>query len=374
MRIIIDAQSIIEPLAGIGRYAKCLLEEFARAPGGNEFHLFYGASLRRWKAELPDFNSPDFHPRLLRFPGRVYRALTEKYKIAPPLVFMGGFDVFHGLNYYVPGVRYPSIVNIYDISFLLYPQFFTGERLRDIVPKAEVSAARADKIITGSESAKSDILNAYKIPEEKVRVILNGVEDKFRRSSEKEAESYGKARGLPGRFILYVGTIEPRKNVYALAKAYKKLNPADVSLVIAGAEGWLCGDILRKIRALGMDDRIILTGRVPEDELPLLYSSALVFVYPSLYEGFGFPPLEAMACGTPVIAGNRSSLPEIVGDAGICVDPENVDGLAAAIEYLIRDESKRRLFSENGAVRARKFSWEKCAKETLGLYRSVSGA
>ncbi len=373
MRIVIDAQSLIEPLAGIGRYARCLLETFAKMPPGNEFHLFYGASLRQWRVKFPEFDNPDFHPKLIKFPGKIYRALTEKYKIAPPLAFMGSFDLFHGLNYYVPRVKYPSIVNIYDMSFALHPQFFTRERLSDIPPKAAVSSKRADRIITGSIAAKSDIVDIYNVPEDKVVVIPNGVEERFRPRGADEIELYRKRSGLPDKFLLYVGTVEPRKNITALAKAYKKLRLKDVSLVIAGAKGWLYDGIVREIGELNLGERVIFTGRIPEEDLPLIYCSSLVFVYPSVYEGFGFPPLEAMACGAPVITGDRSSLPEIVGDAGLCVDPENVDILAGAMEYLLADEGKRRELAGKGIERAKGFSWKRCADKTMALYRELAG-
>lgn len=373
MRIVIDAQPLLEPLAGIGRYAQSLLDAFSSLELEDDFSLFYGASLRPRRVRLPEFSNPRLKPALIRFPGRVYRLLTEKMRVLPPSGFIGPCGLYHGLNYYVPRGKFKKIVNIYDISFMLFPEHFTRERLRDIGGKAGVSAERADLVITGSHAAKEDIVDLMKLNEEKVRVVYNGVGKAFRPAGEKEKAELRKRKNLPEKFILYVGTIEPRKNLAALARAYGRVNPAGVKLVLAGGEGWLAGGLFEEIRKLNLGDRVVFTGYVPEEDLPALYSSALLFAYPSVYEGFGFPPLEAMACGTPVVAGNRSSLPEVIGDAGLCVDPENTGFLADALSSLLGDGKLRGLMAERGLERASGFTWEKCASETYRIYRELFG-
>ena len=372
MRILIDAQPLLEPLAGIGRYAKSLLTAFSERELEDEFYLFYGASMRPWRVELPEFSNPAFNSRIIRFPGKVYRLLTEKLKILPPSSFIGRCGLYHGLNYYVPAGDYPKIVNIYDMSFRLYPRYFTPDRLKDIGRKASLSAVRADKIITGSMSAKEDIVELLKVPAEKVRVIPNGVEKKFRVLSRQEREEFRRKLGLPEKFILFVGTVEPRKNLTALVRAYHRLGLRDTRLVIAGGRGWLYDELFEELRRLNMGDRVVFTGYIPDEDLPGIYSCASVFAYPSVYEGFGFPPLEAMACGVPVITGDRSSLPEIVGDAGICVDPENVEALAGAVSGVLNDSRLSREMSARGIERAAGYTWEKCADETYKLYRELA--
>lgn len=373
MRIVIDAQPLLEPLAGIGRYAKSLLDAFSSLELEDDFSLFYGASLRPRRVKLPEFSNPRLKPELIRFPGKVFRLLTEKLRVLPDSALTGACGLYHGLNYYVPRGGFRKIVNIYDMSFMLFPGHFTKERLRDIGRKARVSGGRADAVITGSRSAKQDIVDLLKLPEEKVRVVYNGVGKHFRPLGEEEKNEYRIRKRLPEKFILYVGTIEPRKNLINLARAYHRLDPKGVSLVLAGGKGWLSDGLFEEIRKLNLGDRVLLTGYVPEEELPALYSSALCFAYPSIYEGFGFPPLEAMACGTPVVAGDRSSLPEVIGDGGLCVDPGDPEKLADAICSFLHDEKLRGVMAGKGVRRAARFTWEKCASETYGIYRELAG-
>jgi len=189
--------------------------------------------------------------------------------------------------------------------------------------------------------------------------------------------------GLPERFILYVGTIEPRKNLTTLLEAYAALTSrvsnlqypiSNIHLVIAGRKGWLYEGFFRRLRELGLEREVVFPGFVPDEDLPALYSAAELFVFPSLYEGFGLPPLEAMACGTPVITSNSSSLPEVVGEVGIMVEPRDVRALAEAMELVLTDEGKRREMREKGLRQAARFSWKRTAQETLEVYRSVVGA
>ena len=373
MHVVIDAQPLLEPLAGIGRYTNSMLRALGRIDSRNQYYLYYGASFRQSRAALPHFDSPNFHRKLIRFPGRVFRFLTEKLNVLPVGSLLGNYDLYHGMNYHVPRVAFPSIVNIYDLSYLLFPQYFTRRRLNDIRGKVTSSIERADRILTGSESAKADIVNFLKVPEERVEVTPLGVEEAFKPQGSEEVNLIRKKHNLPERFILFVGTIEPRKNIINLLRAYHKLGRSDIGLVVAGGHGWLFEEIFREVSRLNLRGKVMFPGRVPETDLPALYSAASVFVYPSVYEGFGFPPLEAMACGAAVITSNTSSLPEIVGDAGILVNPEDAGEIAGAIGSVLDDDSKRENMRAKGIERAKRFSWEKCARETLRLYREVAG-
>ncbi len=370
MRIIIDAQPLLEPLAGIGRYTRSLLKALGEIDSENDYFLYYGASLRQSRANLPHFDNPNFHNRLIKFSGKVFRLLTEKLDILPIGAFLKDYDVFHGLNYYTPNLSFPSIVNIYDLSYILFSHCFTRERLHDIRYKVARSTKRADKIITGSESAKADIVSFLNVAEEKIEVTRFGVEEIFRPVDDEELIPVREKYHLPERFILFVGTIEPRKNILNLVHAFHKLD-RDISLVIAGGKGWLFEEIFKEVKRLNLGERIIFLDYVPETDLPFLYNAASVFVYPSLYEGFGFPPLEAMACGVPVITSDKSSLPEIVGDAGILVNPEDAGEIREAIISVLDDGSLKRKMVRKGLKRAKQFSWRKCAEETLRLYKKV---
>jgi len=231
----------------------------------------------------------------------------------------------------------------------------------------------ADKIIADSNSTKNDLINYFNIPEEKIRVILLAADEKFRPLSNKEIKEAKQKYSLNFPFILYVGTLEPRKNIPTLIKAFYKLKKKDIinKLVITGKKGWKYKEIFETIDKLNLQNDVVFTGYVSDEDLPALYNAADLFVYPSIYEGFGLPPLEAMACGTPVITSNTSSLPEVVRDAGIMVDPSDVNGLADAMHEVLTNESLRANMVKKGLEREEMFSWEKCARETLEVYEEV---
>lgn len=373
MHVVIDTQALLEPLAGIGRYTHNLLKTFGEIDRENHYYLYYGASFRQSRAALPHFDNPNFQNKLIRFPGRIFRLLTEKMHVLPVGSFFSrGYDIYHGLNYHVPRLNFPSILNIYDLSYILFPQCFTKKRLGDIRRKVSSSVRRAEVIITGSEAAKADIVNSLKVAEEKIEVIPFGLERAFKPVDAEKVAAIREKYRLPDRFILFVGTIEPRKNIIGLLDAYNRLGKSDPGLVIVGRRGWLFQEIFKEVERLNLADKVIFPGHIPESDLPLVYNAASVFVYPSLYEGFGFPPLEAMACGVPVITSNTSSLPGIVGDAGILVNPEKTDEIVQAIKDVLEDDSRRQVMVKKGFERAKAFSWEKCARETIKLYKKVS--
>ncbi|HUV05756.1 MAG TPA: glycosyltransferase family 1 protein, partial [Armatimonadota bacterium] len=234
---------------------------------------------------------------------------------------------------------------------------------------------KADAIIAISESTKRDIVELLGAPEHKIYTTLLGVDPPYRPVSDERKERVAREHGLGHSTILYLGTLEPRKNIPALLAAFsqaRKSSPAkDCTLVLAGGKGWFFNQTFKLVEDLGLKESVRFTGYVPAEDLPALYSAATVFVYPSLHEGFGLPPLEAMACGTPVITSNASSLPEVVGDAGIMVDPYNVEELAGAILRVLCDPDLRQEMSAKGLERAKKFSWEETARQTLKVYERV---
>jgi glycosyltransferase involved in cell wall biosynthesis len=266
------------------------------------------------------------------------------------------------------------VLTIHDLIFLLFPEYHLPLNkwfLNSFVP---LFIRRADAIIAVSKCTKGDLIRYYSVPSEKIKVIYEGVDARFQPVTEPDALARVRAiYGLPERFILYVGTIEPRKNLSTLLEAYKLLREEGLEhrLVIVGRKGWLYKGFFQRLRELGLEGEVIFPGFVPDGDLPALYSAADLFVFPSLYEGFGLPVLEAMACGTPVIASNSSSLPEVIEDAGIMVDPLDVGALLRAIELILRDERMRREMRARGLEQAAKFSWERAARETLEVYRSV---
>jgi glycosyltransferase involved in cell wall biosynthesis len=286
-------------------------------------------------------------------------------------------DVFHATEHLLPRLKAThTVLTIHDLIFLLFPEYHLPLNkwfLNRFVP---IFVRRADAIIAISKCTKGDLIRYYSVPSEKIKVIYEGVDARFQPVTEPDALARVRAiYGLPERFILYVGTIEPRKNLSTLLEAYRLLREEGLEhrLIIVGRKGWLYRDFFQRLRRLGLEGEVIFPGFVSDEDLPALYSAADLFVFPSLYEGFGLPPLEAMACGTPVIASNSSSLPEVIGDAGIMVDPLDVGGLLRAIELVLRDERMRRGMRARGLKQAAKFSWERAAAMTMEVYQSVLG-
>jgi glycosyltransferase involved in cell wall biosynthesis len=220
-------------------------------------------------------------------------------------------------------------------------------------------------------ATKCDLIERYGTEPDKITVVYPGYDEAtFQPVRDEEVIEAVKARyGIAGDYILFVGTLQPRKNLIRLVKAFADCRSpiADCRLVIAGKKGWLYQEIFRRVEELGLEKKVVFTGYVPEGDLPALLSGAHLFVFPSLYEGFGLPVLEAMACGTPVVCSNASSLPEVAGDAALMVDPLDVEGLATAMERVLSDEELRAELTERGFKQARKFSWERCARETLAV-------
>jgi len=282
------------------------------------------------------------------------------------------------------------VLTVHDLIFLLFPEYHLPLNRWFLNRFMPLFIRRADAIIAISQCTKDDLIRHYGVPSEKVTVIYEGVDSRFHPVTDPDVLGRVRARyGLPEHYILYVGTIEPRKNLTALLEAFvalrkqasnrqpatsnQRLEAGSWKLVIAGKRGWLYEGFFRRLRELGLEGEVILLGFVPDEDLPALYSAAELFVFPSLYEGFGLPVLEAMACGTPVIASNASSLPEVVGEAGILIDPHDVGGLVKAMGRVLMDGGKRREMREKGLQQAARFSWERTAAMTLGVYRSVLG-
>jgi glycosyltransferase involved in cell wall biosynthesis len=240
------------------------------------------------------------------------------------------------------------------------------------------SAREAAQVIALSQVARNDIIESYQVPPEKVSVIPLAAPTHFQPVQNEEVQRVRQTYGIEGAYVLSVGAIQPRKNLSRLVAAYSRLHWAKPEgklpkLVLVGKCSWLYEETLRTIRELEVSNSVILTGYVPEADLPALYSGALCFVYPSYFEGFGLPPLEAMKCGAPVIVGDKTSLPEVVGDAGLLVDPFDVESITAAIQSVINDSNLRSQLRVKGLERAKIFSWQETARQTLSVYKTAAG-
>jgi glycosyltransferase involved in cell wall biosynthesis len=273
----------------------------------------------------------------------------------------------------------PSVVTVHDLIFLRYPEKYRPSKRRYLEAMTGWSARHAAQVIAVSEATRQDVISLLGVDPARVTTVHNGVSEQFRPVSEDEISAFKSDKDLEGRVVLYLGTLEPRKNLVTLMRAFGMLAQEpecrDVSLLIGGSKGWYYDEIFAVAERLGLaaSGRVRFLGRVPDEELTLWYNSADIFAYPSLYEGFGLPALEAMACGTPVIASNTSSLPEVVGDAGILIGPEDVDAWCAAISRLLADKGASDELREKGLMQAGKFSWDQAARETAAVYGRVIG-
>jgi glycosyltransferase involved in cell wall biosynthesis len=353
--------------AGINWYIHNLLLNLALADQENQYIVFLGD--RRFPPNpgltLRTSWLPTTHP-LVR--------IGWEQLVQPFVLRQEKIDLLHSLAFVTPLVSpCPSVVTIYDLSFLIFPQGFKYFKRLYLSLFTYLSARKARRIITISESTKRDTVQLLGVSSEKVDIVYCGVDETFHPLPEREIVSFRQKRGLPERMILFIGTIEPRKNVARLVEAYSLLKERRVKLAIGGARGWLYEEVFARVEELDLVGDVLFPGYIPPDELPLWYNAAELFVYPSLYEGFGLPPLEAMACGTPVIASNVSSLPEVVGKAGLTVDPMRSEGLAEAMNRVLSDGALRQSMRERGLARAGQFSWAKAAQETVGVYQRALG-
>jgi glycosyltransferase involved in cell wall biosynthesis len=302
------------------------------------------------------------------------RILWEQ-AVAPIAARRAAVDVLHGPVNVVPLLRStPSIVTVHDLAFLRFPEQYPSLQRRYLHRLTRQSVLRADLTIAVSGHTRADVIELLGADPGRVIAVPNGVDEEFSpRRGTRELDAFRKERDLPEEFILFVGTLQPRKNLEGLIRAYARLDPTErLPLVIVGSPGWMYQGIFDTLARHRLERDVIFAGYADSQSLPLWYSAASVFVYPSLYEGFGLPVLEAMACGTPVITSDTSSLPEVVGDAGLTVDPTDIDAMSMSIQRLLNDGALRNDLRRRGVERARAFSWRQTAERTANLYRRVA--
>jgi glycosyltransferase involved in cell wall biosynthesis len=293
-------------------------------------------------------------------------------------------DLLHGLAYAAPlAARCPTVITVHDLSFLRFPDAFRPFNRSYLTLATKASTRRAERVIAVSESTRQDVISYCGVPAQRVIVIPNGVTEEFSPAPEAEVRSHVGRLGLPDRFILYLGTLEPRKNLVRLLEAYAMLRRMrggageaaneTPPLVLAGGKGWYYEEILERVRTLDLERFVHFPGFVPQADLPWYYRATALFIYPSLFEGFGLPVLEAMACAAPVITTTASSLPEVAGDAAVLIEPEDISGMAAAMNHCLDDPDLVAEMRAAGIRRAASFSWDRTATATAELYRSALG-
>lgn len=382
MRIGIDySAAIVRDRTGVGNYCFQLVDSLLKIDKENSFLLypfFYNHFYPDFKnVEIPHIGNFKVAFKKLPLPVKLMHKIWFDMKSSALKEYMlGNVDVVHSTTFCAPklkGKRKRLVVTIYDLTVLTHPECHTAENIRVCTKGINDTVKYADEIIAISEYTKQDILNILKVPEERVTVTHLAADSTYRQIKESETlERVRRVYKLPEKFVLFIGSLEPRKNIRTLIYAYARLPERfrkEFPLVIAGAKGWLNSDISQVVRDLHLEGKVLFPGFIDKEDISAIYSLATVFVYPSLYEGFGLPILEAMACATPVITSNTSSMPEVAGDAAKLICPNDVDGLTAALEDILDNEALRDEMRAKGLKRATNFSWDKCAKETIAVYK-----
>lgn len=358
--------------AGISQYIFNLLRALAAAEPEFELHTF--CSEQNLETVLPGRR---IHSTRLPAHRPLGRIAWEQI-VFPLELARGGFDLVHSLAYVSPLLnRVASVVTVYDTSFMLYPQYFRPLNRIYLNWGLRSSLKRARRIIAISQSTRDDLVRLFHLAPAQIDVIAPGVDSQFFAKVDANAvQAFRQAHHLPDHFVLFIGTLEPRKNIPGLIRAFARVKRKcnlPHSLVIAGGRGWKDDDVARAVNEMGLEHEILFPGFVPRAELPDWYRAADVFVYPSYYEGFGMPALEALATGAPVITSNVSSLPEAVGDAALLVDPSSVEELTEALARVLSDRALIADLRERGPAHARAFTWSRAVEQTLQTYRRALG-
>lgn len=355
---------------GTGMYIKELVPALLKLDTVNRYQL-WGSPVRTPGASAQNV-------RTYPFEGNWRRGWQLLWKTVgwPPAELPGPRgDLWHFTNYVAPPCRKPFVVTVHDLTFVKHPEFVEPKNLKYLERFVPDTLQRAAQIIAVSEATREGLVDAFKVSRNKVTVVPHAADPRFGREQDPAATGrIAKKYGIDRDYLLTVGTLEPRKNLKTLFLAFSALRKSTKEqLVVVGGKGWLFEETRRMIGKLGLTDRVILTGFVPDAEMPALFAGAKAFVFPSHYEGFGIPLLEAMTAGTPVVTSNTSSMPEVAGTAALYFDPDDDKGMRLAIERVLEDRKLRQRLVAAGHEQAARFTWERTAHKTLGAYHKALG-
>jgi len=363
--------------SGVEEYIINLLSNMLKLDDNIQFKLFYNG-YKKVNLEYDFLKLPNVELKEFKIPNRLLDFSFQYFGYPKVDKLLGGVDVFFSPHIFSSAVSNSCkiVTTFHDLSFTNHKEFYSsGKNYWHFSMNPKKRARKSDRIIAVSNSTKEDLMKIYKIDDEKIKVVYSGINPVS--NIEPSEASISKIRNkykLSENYILYLGTIEPRKNIIGIIRAFEELKKHNIEknykLVIAGSKGWLCKDVFEVAKNSAVINDIFFTGFVDDEDKSILYKLAEIFIYPSFYEGFGFPPLEAMQNGTPTITSNFSSLPEAVGDAAIMVNPYNIDELARAMENLLNDDYLKNNLIQKGFQQTKKFSWQKCAGETLEILKS----
>lgn len=370
--IAIDYTPAYEQGGGIGRYVRELVTALGQVDHQTPYKLFVAGT-----THPPRSPAENFKWKTTRISPKWFARLWHRAQLPLPVeTFTGKIDVFHATDFVLPPTKHRTrtLLTVHDLSFVRVPEA-ASPRLRAyldvVVPR---SVHRADHILADSQATKDDLIALYDLSPEKITVLLSGVDSRFQPVSSSLMTTRSKYSIEKRPYIFTIGTVQPRKNYVRLVQALNRLRNSgiDIDLVIAGGKGWLENPLYDEIESTGLTDHVHLIGFADDADLPPLYSAATCVAFPSLYEGFGFPVLEGMACGTPVMTSNVSSLPEVAGDAALMVDPYDTEAITHAIRQLVEDQTLRDMLIQRGFEQAKRFTWENSARQLKQIYEDIS--
>ena len=376
MNITIDIRCLMHPnYSGVGEYAFNLLNNLFQIDDQNDYQLFFNAK-QDVSPILPPFNFPNVKFYGFNYPNKLFNFSLSFLRTPKLDRLIPNMDIFFApnLNFAALTGKTKKIITVHDLSFEFYPHFFSVKRQlwhKFIKPKKLIDSF--DRIIAVSKNTKNDLVDLYHIPSEKIKIIYSGIDHNLYQPLDKNDLKFKQLKNryqLPEKFILFLGTLEPRKNVTGIIEAFNLLKAnypqfSDLFLIIAGEKGWHFEKIFELAKNSPFTKQIFYLDYINRQEKPLLYNLAEIFIFPSFYEGFGFPALEAQACGLPVIASANSSFSEILGASAFLVNPDHIEELASSLYQILSNQELRQGLVNKGLENSQRFSWDKCAKETL---------
>lgn len=384
MKIALDGQPLLnQNKTGIAYYEDGLLKHLLKEYPQDEYGIDIFTKGRNQEKQkiISDYSVKLKIQECNWFSGKLYRMFTLLLPLPYRWFFREERDITHFCNYVIPfGVRGKKVVTVHDLAFHEYPDTIRWRTMLMLKRNLRCSLKRADAVVTDSEFTRKEILRYYNVPAEKLYVVPCGVDTNIycRETDAGKLVCVKRKYGISGAYFLYLGTLEPRKNLSGLIRAYKifrervKDQKTEIpQMVIAGGKGWMYEQIFQTVKELSLEDKVIFTGYVDEEEKPILMGGALAFCFPSFYEGFGMPPIEAMACGTPVLTSNTSSLAEVTDEAALQVDPYDLEEMAESLERLYNDGGLRNELREKGWERAGKYSWQNAVEALHQTYESI---
>ncbi len=358
--------------SGVEEYTENLLAHMLPINRDVKYKLFY-SSFSSKRNSYPWLSLPNVEVHNFRIPNKLLFLAANFLKRPHIDEMMGGVDVFFSPHFFLTSLSplCKHIITFHDLSYVRYPEFFSLRKRiwHSLEMRPRYQSRYSDKIIAVSESTKSDLVNLYQLDPARIEVIYSGISPNIKKPSEDELEVFRNRMKLPKKFILFLGKLEPRKNIPSLIRAFNIIKREgrfdDLHLVLIGSKGWLYQDIFKEIDNSEFKDKIITIDNIPDIDRSFYYSLAQVFVYPSFFEGFGFPPLEAIVCGTPVLVANNSSLPEIVKRGAVVIDPHNIKEIAFSIASILTNSRLKEALMYEGLGRIKEFDWNESAEKTL---------